>query len=174
MPLRLNRSLYFGSFLVNPQVFHVSPLSFALVNIKPLLPGHVLVSPLRVAPRLSDLTAAEVTDLFTTIQRVGRVVERVYKASALNVAVQDGEAAGQSVPHVHAHIIPRKLADLDDRGGTDAIYKMMDSEEGDIGKHLEQRSRFPVPDPGDERKPRTEEEMRREAEWLAERMGEEP
>ena len=170
---RLARSLYFGSFLVNPQIFHVTPLSFALVNIKPLLPGHVLVSPVRVAPRLSDLTPAEVADLFTTVQRVGRVIERAYKASALNVAVQDGEAAGQSVPHVHAHIIPRKPADLDDRGGPDAIYQMMDNEEGNIGKHLEERSKFPAPDPDKERKPRSEEEMEREAEWIAERMEEE-
>ncbi|KAF7168947.1 hypothetical protein CNMCM5623_001841 [Aspergillus felis] len=69
--------IYFGPFLVTSQVFHLTPLSFALVNLKPILPGHVLVSPRRRVPRVADLTAAETTDLFLTVQRVGKMVERV-------------------------------------------------------------------------------------------------
>ncbi|KAJ5646041.1 Histidine triad (HIT) protein [Penicillium lividum] len=118
--------IYFGSFLVTPQVFHTTPLTFALVNLKPILPGHVLISPRRVVPRVSDLTPAETSDLFLTVRRVGRMVERVYGGSSLNIAVQDGVDAGQSVAHVHAHIIPRRAADLDHRGGTDAVYDMLD------------------------------------------------
>ncbi|KAJ5907689.1 hypothetical protein N7495_000371 [Penicillium taxi] len=167
--------IYFGSFLVTPQVFFQTPLSFALVNLKPILPGHVLVSPHRVVPRVADLTPAETSDLFLTVRRVGRMVERVYGASSLNIAIQDGVHAGQSVPHVHAHIIPRKNADLDSRGGTDAVYDMLDGEEGNVGKALREsqaevdekkRSRFPVVD-NDARKPRTAEDMRSEAEILA-------
>lgn len=140
------------------------------MNIKPLLPGHVLVIPRRITPRLSDLTNAEVTDLFLTVQRVGRMIERVYHASSLNIAIQDGVDAGQSVPHVHAHIIPRKNADLDERGGSDAIYGMLEGDEGDVGGHLLERSRsrpkFPRVD-DEERKPRTETEMIEEAQYLA-------
>ncbi|KAJ6135558.1 hypothetical protein N7512_000718 [Penicillium capsulatum] len=173
----------FGSFLVTPQVFLQTPLSFALVNLKPILPGHVLVSPRRVVPRVADLTVAETSDLFLTVRRVGRMVERVYGAASLNIAVQDGIHAGQSVPHVHAHIIPRKPADLDHRGGTDAIYDMLDGEEGDIGKAFRQgaggseassrRTRFPVVD-NEERKPRSAEEMEEEAQMLAGEMEKEP
>lgn len=175
--------------LTTHQVFHLTPLSFALVNLKPLLPGHVLVSPRRIVPRFNDLSAAEVQDLFLTVQRVSRTVERVFHASALNIAIQDGVDAGQSVPHVHAHIIPRKKDDLSDAGGTDAIYGMMESEEGDLGRQFverekqrsseqsigesqsngESRGRFPAVD-ADGRKPRSEEEMQKEAEWLAEEM----
>ena len=155
------------------QVFHLTPLSFAFVNLKPLLPGHVLVSPRRVTPRLSDLSQAEVSDLFLTVQRVGRMVERVYKASSLNVAIQDGPDAGQSVPHVHTHIIPRRSADLDDRGGGDAIYEMLEGEEGDVGAQLKQRNsakpKFSAVD-NDRREPRSEQEMLKEAEWLATEM----
>lgn len=168
MAVLLNKSIHFGPFVVNPQVFHITSLSFALVNLKPILPGHVLVSPLRVVPRLSDLSEAEVQDLFQTVQRVSRMVERVYKATALNIAIQDGAAAGQSVPHLHAHIIPRHNSDLDHRGGSDAIYDMMDGEEGNIGEHLRQRTKFPKPDT--ERKPRTDEEMREEAQWMEREM----
>lgn len=126
--------------------------------------------PRRVTPRLSDLTHAEVTDLFLTVQRVGRMVERVYQASSLNIAIQDGFDAGQSVPHVHTHIIPRRPADLSDRGGSDAIYGMLDGDEGDIGSHLRdsygRRPNFPVVDET-KRNPRTEAQMMEEATQLA-------
>ncbi|KAL1631713.1 Dinucleoside triphosphate hydrolase [Neofusicoccum ribis] len=165
--------VHFGPFLVTPQVFHLTPLSYALVNLKPLLPGHVLVCPRRVVPRFAALTPAEVTDLFSTAQRVSRVIERVYGAHALNIAIQDGKAAGQSVEHVHCHVIPRKEGDMEEKGGGDRLYEMMEGEEGDVGKELRKREeerghRFAGPDA--ERKPRSEEEMRKEAEWLAEEM----
>ncbi|EAW14032.1 HIT family protein [Aspergillus clavatus NRRL 1] len=156
-----------------PQVFHLTPLSFALVNLKPILPGHVLVSPRRRVPRVSDLTAAETSDLFATVQRVGRVVERVYGGSSLNIAIQDGPEAGQSVAHVHAHIIPRKRADLDHRGGTDAVYGMLDGEEGDLrrafAEEKERGTKFPAVD-NEARAPRSMEEMEAEAEMLAREM----
>lgn len=165
------------------QVFHLTRLSFAIVNLKPLLPGHVLVSPRRTVPRFNDLSAAEVQDLFLTVQRVSRMVERVFAASSLNIAIQDGVDAGQSVPHVHAHIIPRKKDDLEEQGGTDAIYGMMESEDADLNKQLKEKERaarvdvaedekkghFPAVD-NDSRKPRSDEEMQKEAEWLAEEM----
>jgi bis(5'-adenosyl)-triphosphatase len=114
----------------------------------------------------------------------------------LNIAVQDGVHAGQSVPHVHAHIIPRKAADLDHAGGTDAVYDLLDGEEGDLGKVFKtavptesggqstedmnenaanpgRGSKFPVVD-NDARKPRDEEDMKAEAEMLAREMENEP
>ena len=101
------------------------------------------------------------------------MIERIYKASSLNIAIQDGTDAGQSVPHIHTHIIPRKNADLDDKGGTDKIYDMLEDEEGDIGKQLRARDKgrpkFPKVDDST-RRPRSEEEMVEEAEMLAEEM----
>lgn len=137
----------------------------------------MLVSPRRVVPRFNDLSTAEVQDLILTVQRVSRLIERVFGASALNIAIQDGADAGQSVPHVHAHIIPRKKSDLDAQGGTDAIYTMMEGEDADLGKQLrakeqakdEPRARFPAVD-NENREPRSDEEMQKEAEWLAAEM----
>lgn len=116
------------------------------------------------------------------------MIERVYKASALNIAIQDGPDAGQSVDHVHAHIIPRRQGDMDNKGGNDAIYSMMESEEGNVGKHLERKAdqddtpadgiqgdnRGALPGMDAEyRKPRSDEEMRKEAKWLASEMDKE-
>ena len=115
----------------------------------------------------------EIADLFLTVQRVGRMVERVFGATSLNIAIQDGVAAGQSVAHVHTHVIPRKLNDLEHKGGSDAIYGMLDGEEGDVGSHLQgsldRRPQFPAMD-NEERKPRTEEDMSTEAERLAQEI----
>lgn len=167
-------NLKFGPFSVTNQVFHISSsrLSYALVNLKPLLPGHVLVCPTRCVPRLSQLTAEETTDLFLAVKRVSRTIERIYQASSLNVAIQDGVDAGQSVPHVHVHIIPRTAHDLDQQGGPDSIYGMMDGEPGNIGNAFmamqqarEQRhnNRAFSAGPDSDRKARSEEEMHEEA-----------
>ena len=138
------------------------------MNLKPLLPGHILVSPLAVKPHLSDLTREEVADLFLTVTRIQRTLKRVYKADAFNVAVQDGEAAGQSVPHVHCHVIPRTRGDP---GGDDKVHEWLEGEEGNIGRHQRERERKVGEWAKDgERKPRSREEMEAEARWLQQEM----
>ena len=101
------------------------------------------------------------------------MIERVYNGTSLNIAMQDGVEAGQSVPHVHTHIIPRAKADLDDRGGSDAIHDMLEGEEGNVGRQLQEsyeaRPRFPKVD-DEVRMPRSKEEMAEEAQRLAQEM----
>ena len=142
------------------------------MNLKPLLPGHVLVCPQRVLPRLSDLTRDEISDLFNTVTRIQRTLTRLYKADAFNVAVQDGEAAGQSVPHVHCHVIPRTSGDP---GGGDKVHEWLEGEEGNVGGHQKEAEASAkrakeqwVKD--EERKPRTKDEMEVEAKWLRDEM----
>jgi bis(5'-adenosyl)-triphosphatase len=143
------------------------------VNLKPLLPGHVLVVPKRIVPRYSGLTIPETTDLALTVRKVSKMIERVYGADAMNIAMQDGEAAGQSVKHVHFHIIPRKMGDFDERGGGDELYQILEQKGGqaDVGQGLRDRDGegerskkgFAV---DTDRKPRGDEEMDREADLL--------
>ena len=105
--------ILFGPHEIAPdQVFLESELSLGIVNIKPILPGHVLIIPKRVCDRFKDLSQEEVVDLWLTAQEVGHKLEEYHEASSLNMAIQDGESAGQSVPHVHVHIIPRKPRDI--------------------------------------------------------------
>ena len=143
----------FGPFDVSTQVFYETPLSFALVNLKPLLPGHVLVCPKKPHRRLTDLDAAELVDLFAAVQVVERMLAAVYfgeqdgkdskdgkdkeqlQKGSFNLAVQDGPEAGQTVPHVHVHVIPRirgtTAKDLSTEG--DALYEQMSDEPGNVG-----------------------------------------
>ncbi|GAA5996556.1 hypothetical protein JCM5350_002193 [Sporobolomyces pararoseus] len=121
-------SFRFASFKIPNQIFYQSPLSLGIVNLKPLVPGHVLIIPKRVVPRFRDLTGEEVTDLFKSVHEISRVIEKEFKAQALNVALQDGPLAGQSVPHVHVHIIPRKAKDFEP---LDEMYTALDSKDLD-------------------------------------------
>jgi hypothetical protein len=75
-------------------------LSAAFVNLRPIVPGHVLVVPLRVVEREKDLTEEESISVWLAMRRVNAVIEKHYNASALNLAIQDGRDAGQSIPHV--------------------------------------------------------------------------
>ncbi|KAK6319070.1 hypothetical protein J4Q44_G00102810 [Coregonus suidteri] len=73
----------------------------------------VLVCPLRPVERFRDLRPDEVADLFTTTQRVADLVEKHFQASSLTIAIQDGPEAGQTVKHVHVHVLPRKAGDFE-------------------------------------------------------------
>ena len=149
----------FGRFKISPnQIFHKTDLSFALVNLRPLVPGHVLVVSNRVAPLLSDLKDDEYDDLFRLVRVVQKVLKEQYKCDAFNVAVQDGEGAGQSVPHVHVHILPRYNTDTEG----DEIYNKLENWAPRDGKKKSIRPKLDVP--GDsERRDRTEKEMADEA-----------
>jgi diadenosine tetraphosphate (Ap4A) HIT family hydrolase len=80
-------------------------------------PGHTLVIPRRHVGRVLDLTDAEYADLFS----VGRAQLRRLDAAqpdGYTIGINDGPAAGQSVPHVHLHLIPRRHGDTaNPRGG---------------------------------------------------------
>ena len=109
-----NDEVYFGPQIrLDPsQVFWVSAsgLTIALVNLKPLTRGHVLVLPSRregKTTRLKDLSTAEFEDLWESVRHVSAIVTGYYGATGATLGIQDGHDAGQSVPHVHVHILPR-------------------------------------------------------------------
>ncbi|XP_063113234.1 bis(5'-adenosyl)-triphosphatase isoform X1 [Cavia porcellus] len=96
-----------------------------------LPPTDVLVCPLRPVERFRDLRPEEVADLFQVTQRVGTVVERHFQGTSLTFSMQDGPEAGQTVKHVHVHILPRKAGDFHKN---DSIYDELekhDKEEED-------------------------------------------
>ncbi|KAL1922516.1 uncharacterized protein VTP21DRAFT_10055 [Calcarisporiella thermophila] len=103
----------FGPHVIRKsEVFYQSKLSLGLVNLKPIVPGHVLVISRRVVPRFTELSSEEVSDLWVSAQTVAKVIEKEYNAESLTFAIQDGYAAGQTVPHVHIHILPRRKNDF--------------------------------------------------------------
>jgi histidine triad (HIT) family protein len=89
------------------RVVHEDETTFAFLDANPLAPGHTLVIPKEEYERLNDVPDEVATDLYATIHRLIPRVEEAVDAPATTVAFNNGEAAGQEVPHVHCHIVPR-------------------------------------------------------------------
>lgn len=84
----------------------------AFLDIFPMRPGHTLVIPRRHVVRVAELDGAESSALFAMVARVASAVREAIPCDDVNLVVNDGPAANQSVPHVHVHVIPRIRGDL--------------------------------------------------------------
>lgn len=89
----------------------------------PVSPGHALVIPQRHVQSLFDLSAAERDDLWSLLEQAKRHVDEVHRPDGYNIGINDGPAAGQTVPHLHVHLIPRYRGDqIDPRGGVRWVF----------------------------------------------------
>mmetsp|Transcript_28221 Transcript_28221/g.68675 ORF Transcript_28221/g.68675 Transcript_28221/m.68675 type:complete len:219 (+) Transcript_28221:258-914(+) len=157
----------FSKFQIpSKSIFYRTRFSAAFVNLRPIVPGHVLIMPERIVPRLNDLCDDEYDDLWRSVRNVQKILQRQYPDSAaFNIAVQDGKAAGQSVPHVHVHVLPRKGGDFE---RNDQVYDELEAwaptQRDAITKKesADNRDYLDVPDDED-RKDRTMEQMADEA-----------
>ncbi|MDY0103132.1 MAG: HIT domain-containing protein [Lentimicrobium sp.] len=84
----------------------------SLYNHSPILPGHSLVIPIRHANSLFELSEEEISAFFSFARKVTAFLTQTYASDAYDWSLQEGEAAGQSVEHLHLHIIPRNPGDL--------------------------------------------------------------
>jgi len=97
-------------------------LAFALYDLFPVNPGHALIIPKRHVANYFALNAAEQSACTALLQRVQAILAERYNPDGYNVGINVGEAAGQTVPHVHIHLIPRYGGDVDEaRGGVRGV-----------------------------------------------------
>ena len=88
----------------------------------PVSPGHALLVPHRHIPRWFDATAEEQAELTSAIEQARVAIEKRFSPQGYNIGFNDQKAAGQSVPHLHIHVIPRYEGDVDfPRGGIRTI-----------------------------------------------------
>lgn len=81
--------------------------AFAIRDIHPAAPGHTLVISRRHVPTAFDLSDDEILALARALRHVRDNLAASYGTDAFNVVINSGPAAGQSVFHAHAHLIPR-------------------------------------------------------------------
>lgn len=84
----------------------------AIYNIAPILPGHSLIIPKRHVESLFELNDEELSNFMKLGRDVAFLLSKVLDTDAFDCAIQEKEAAGQSVAHLHMHVVPRKIGDL--------------------------------------------------------------
>ena len=110
--------------------------SLAFLDAFPLTKGHTLVIPKNHHEKIQNLSSEENTDLFSTVHKIISKVDKLTGATL--VAVHNGREAGQEIPHVHVHLVPRSS---DDSGGPihclfDTTLNISDSELNQIYEKL--------------------------------------
>ena len=92
--------------------------AFAIRDGFPVSPGHTLVIPRRHVASFFEISDAERADMMSLLATARADLEREFRPAGYNIGINDGAAAGQTVPHLHIHLIPRYVGDQDDpRGG---------------------------------------------------------
>ena len=90
----------------------------AIWDAYPVADGHALIVPIRHVSNWFDASADERAALFGAIEPVCAAIRERWGADGFNVGFNLGRAAGQTVPHLHLHVIPRRSGDVSDpRGG---------------------------------------------------------
>jgi diadenosine tetraphosphate (Ap4A) HIT family hydrolase len=93
-------------------------LAVALHDGFPVSPGHTLIVPRRHIASPSEATPEEFAAIWSLLIEARAGIERELKPDGFNIGVNDGRAAGQTVMHLHVHLIPRFAGDSPDpRGG---------------------------------------------------------
>lgn len=100
------------------RVLHERDTAFAVRDGFPVSPGHTLIILRRHSGSFFEITEAERADLMALLATARYDLEREFRPAGYNIGINDGAAAGQTVPHLHIHLIPRYAGDRDDpRGG---------------------------------------------------------
>lgn len=100
------------------RVFHEGPLVLGLWDGFPVTPGHALLIPRRHVASWFDASDAERAELLAAIGAARAAIERAHSPDGYNLGVNVGAAAGQTVFHLHVHVIPRYAGDVaEPRGG---------------------------------------------------------
>jgi len=109
-PSRMSDDCVFCSIVageIPARTVHETDDVLAFLDANPLARGHTLVIPKSHARHLGDLDDALASDLFAAVTELTPRIESTVGADGANVGINDGAAAGQEVPHVHGHVIPR-------------------------------------------------------------------
>jgi diadenosine tetraphosphate (Ap4A) HIT family hydrolase len=83
----------------------------AILDVRPFTRGHTLVVPKRHSVDLTDTAPGTLAGMVTLGQRIARAARTTELADATNIAINDGSAAFQTVPHIHLHVLPRRDGD---------------------------------------------------------------
>lgn len=110
------------NFMPNKEPLLQNKLAIAYFDEFPVSKGHILIISKRHATTFFDLTKEEQISLITLLNECKEYIDKKYNPDGYNIGLNCGEFAGQSVMHVHMHLIPRYKGDVSNpRGGVRGI-----------------------------------------------------
>lgn len=108
---------------VAPRIVLANDHAVVIRDAFPVSRGHSLVLPRRHVGSFFELGAQERNAVLDLLDEARRMLNRELQPAGYNIGINDGAAAGQTVPHLHVHLIPRYLGDqADPRGGVRWIF----------------------------------------------------
>ena len=117
----MNKAGFVSPFLTKPKLLE-SEIGFVIYDGFPVSEGHCLVVPHRVYANYFDSTEEEIVGLQALVVEAQKLLREKFSPDGFNVGINCGEAAGQTVPHMHIHVIPRYKTDMEDpRGGVRGV-----------------------------------------------------
>jgi len=109
--------------LPTDRIISESDYTFTIRDGFPVSEGHTLIIPKRHVPSFFELKAIEKAAILQALDEAKEVLDKELNPDGYNVGINDGEAAGQTVMHLHVHLIPRYRGDAEDpRGGVRWIF----------------------------------------------------
>lgn len=110
--------------LIETEILAENQLALAFYDKFPVNTGHVLIIPKRHIETIFDATNYEILAINDLIIEVRKILEEKYNPDGYNIGVNVGSAGGQTIFHLHYHVIPRYIGDIEDpRGGIRKIKK---------------------------------------------------
>ena len=88
-------------------VVYENEKALAFLDVMPRSPGHALVVPKVHAATIVDLQESEIQPLFSAVKEVVGLLAKVFASDGVTIGINQGEASGQVVGHLHVHILPR-------------------------------------------------------------------
>ena len=100
--------------VLDKQKFYEDDFVYALYTHKPIIPSHFLIIPKRHVERLEELTDEEMLTIFHTLDKVQKASSKVFHTVSYFIHQKNGIEVGQSVPHLHFHLIGKEEGDDSD------------------------------------------------------------
>lgn len=97
-------------------------LAYVLNDNSPVSPGHCLIVPRQHIAEYFNATRNEKAAIWELVDKMKAIIDKKHSPDGYNVGVNIGKAAGQSVPHIHIHMIPRYTGDMENpKGGVRGV-----------------------------------------------------
>jgi diadenosine tetraphosphate (Ap4A) HIT family hydrolase len=119
-------SCIFCNYINNKKFIMENELAVAIYDNYPVNKGHVLIIPKRHFANYFDSTEEEIAAFYELIKKVKTLLDKDFRPDGYNIGININEAAGQTIFHLHIHLIPRYNGDVNNpRGGVRNLKKAL-------------------------------------------------